>query len=387
MEIPFDGILTLLIFLVGIPALVLQLISATERRAVLKNQRLDVRSFLFRALLVLLIGITIQFFIAWPRKIEEQIANRDLIEQIIWLGVFGVLFVFALQVAKQIPEQYGRREKIIEKLTKEILRETQVKGRVAGVVYSDLAILGKNCDPGQEREMVVNAFKEIVKSVLSSSKYSGSSFEVLIDDLIHILVISPSPADLTNYDTAVEILSAILATGHRVDRDEDIRRSIHAISKLGQTLVTHFNSVERNHIILKGIDSLELAMSNSAMLTEVSQALFEIGSTAMEGDQIFVVAATMGKMSTLAENRSPLPVEFVADLCGLISYYWVKDGSRKRFAKIKFNEVEKYLPRNLIPTLTNARDHLITTMYFDEANNLSQMIKDIKSKPKPRRKK
>lgn len=64
MEIPFDGILTLLIFLVGIPALVLQLISPAERRATMKENRLDVRKFLMWAISVTAIGLFLEFVVA-----------------------------------------------------------------------------------------------------------------------------------------------------------------------------------------------------------------------------------------------------------------------------------------------------------------------------------
>ena len=96
MEIPFDWILTLLIFLVGIPALVLQLISATERRAVLKKERLDVKSFLLKALRTLFIGLVFQFGFA----VISEVCSFDqgislLVAQFMWLCIFVVLFYFA----------------------------------------------------------------------------------------------------------------------------------------------------------------------------------------------------------------------------------------------------------------------------------------------------
>jgi len=256
---------------------------------------------------------------------------------------------------------------------------------VGGGTFSDLSSLGKHCDPGQEREMVVVSFRDIVKNIISQSGYKGASFEMLVEDLVHMLASDPSPADLTNYDIAVETLSAILATSYKVERDEDLQRALHAVSKLGQSLVIHFKSVEKNHILLKSIDALELALARETMLTEVSQALFEIGSCALEEKQDFVTAATLDRLTAMAGNHAPLPVEFVADLCGLLSHYWVLDGSRKKFVQIKFSEVKKYLPQNYMPLLKDARNHLIQTMYFDEADKLAKMIKEVK--PKPRKKK
>jgi ACR3 family arsenite efflux pump ArsB len=129
MQIPFDAILTLLVFLVGIPALILQLISVAERRAVIKKEGLDVQSFLRKALAIILIGLFCQFlFMFLLEKCKDVI--RDFVEQFIWLCIFGALFYLVIKVSKQIPEQYGRREKIIEKLTQDTITESKRKGHI-----------------------------------------------------------------------------------------------------------------------------------------------------------------------------------------------------------------------------------------------------------------
>jgi len=391
MEIPFDGILTLLIFLVGIPALVLQLISAAERRAAVKKEGLDVRSSLTVALIVVVIGVLVQFWYAYSTNSSD---SKSIIQQAIWVGTFIPLIILVLRVAKTIPEQYGRREKIVEKLTREVLEELQSKARVGGGTFADLANLGKQCDPGQEREMVVNALKEIVKVVIAKPAYKGDSFETLTDELVHMLASDPEPKDLNNYDIAIKILSAILSAQPLSGTEDDKRRAIHAASKLGQTLIVNFKSVERDNIILEYIDSLELALPQREMLTEVSQALFEIGVCAVKEGHDFVFVAALDKMTALAEAYPPLPSEFVTDLLGLIAHYWVKEGSRTRLARDKFQEVRKFLGKPILPMLETAERHLVNTMYFDEADKLAHMAEDIrqeqaeknKSKRKSRRK-
>ncbi len=379
MEIPFDGILTLLIFLVGIPALILQLISATERNAVLKKGRLDVSYFLTRAFLVIGIGIFIQLLFVYLFGRGDSSLLQKSFEQILWLLIFIPLVIYAVQVSRQIPEQYGRREKIVEKLTQDVLVETEKKGRVAGGTFVDLANLGEHCDAGKEREMVVKAFAQIAKRMLASSRYKGESFETLIDDLVHMLASNPEAKDLDNYKTAVEILSTILSVNHSVDTDDDKRRAVHAISHLGRTLLINFESVERNNVILSYVDSLEFALVKPSMLTEVSQALFEIGVCAAQAGHDLVAVAALDKLTTLAGSKPPpLPVEFVSDMFGLLVHYWATDGSRKAYAKRKFDEMKQFLGRNKIQALKSAQLNLVTTMYFEEADKLTEMIEYLK---------
>jgi hypothetical protein len=390
MEIPFDGIITLLIFLVGVPALALQLISPTERRAAIVEVGSDVRIFLKNALLILVVGLVLQFIVAVSlRELEDYQIN--ILHQIIWLMIFAPSIYLVLRVALRVPEYYNRR---IEKLTTDAAEETLQKMRVGGRIFGELAYLGKKCDPGREREIVVNALRKIVAEVLVDPSYSGDTFEILINELEHILADNADPRDLSNFDIAIKILIAILSVP-QITFDIDRQRAIHAISKLGQTLIVHFKSVERDNIILDYIDSLELALLKREMLSEISQALFEIGVCAVRENHDFIFVAVLDKMTTFAGRYSPLPGEFVTDLLGLISHYWTGEGCRKKFAQVKFNQVKEFLQNPILRTLGNSRKHLISTMYFDEADKLAQMAEDIrreeekrkKRKGKPRRKK
>ncbi|NWG33733.1 MAG: hypothetical protein HXY42_04770 [Chloroflexi bacterium] len=386
MQIPFDGLLTLLIFLVGIPALILQLISSTERRAVLKNGRLDVRNFLRRALWIIGIGIVAEILFVNLLRLEPTL--QDTVSQLIWVIVFGSLFYLAWVISQQIPEQYGRREKIVERLTRDVLTESQKRMRVSGGTFTDLASLGKHCEAGQEREMVITAFMKIVKDVLSDPRYKGDSFEALIEELVHMLGSNPEAKDLYNYKIAEEILSAILAANSSTEADDDDRRAVHAISRLGRTLIVNFQSVEGDNVILSYVDALEFALARPHMLTEVSQALFEIGICAAQAGHDFVAVAALDKLTSLALRQpAPLPVEFVADLFGLLAHYRAKKNSRMAYANRKFAETKRFLGKNPVRELREAQNHLVKTLYFDQADQLGELIADIKPKAAPRPKK
>lgn len=379
MDIPFDALLTVLIFLVGIPALILQLISPAERHAALKKGRLDVRSFLKKALIFIAVGILVQLLLSIP-----PLGNTDMLQllrQLAWVILFGFLFALALDIAQKIPEQYGRREKIIETLTRDVLSELPKRKRlnVSGETFSDLANLGKHCEAGQERGMVTQALMEIVNAALVDSRYTGDSFETLIEELVHILAFNPEAKDLYNYRTALNILATILAANHSAETDDDKRRAVHAISHLGRTLIVNFKSVERDNVILAYVDALEFALPKSNMFTEVSQALFEIGVCAAQAEHDFVAVAALDKLTSLASRHSmPLPDEFVADMFGPLVRYWGMDGSRKEYAIRKFEETKKFLGKNKIQTLKKAQSHLVATMYFDEADKLGEMIRKLK---------
>ena len=382
MAIPFDGLITLLVFLVGVPALILQLISVAERRVVVKRERMDVSKFLFWALLFFFVGLSVEIWATLNKDVLGE-TNYNFIEQGTWVLTFAILFVLVLKVSKQIPEQYGQREKIVEKLSQVILKESKNKGHIGGTAFSDLANLGKQCDPGSEREMVVNAFKDLVQGIIGDKKYNGDSFEELIEELVHMLVSNPEPKDLCCYDTSIKILAAILSVPGPIDSDSDKQRTLHAISKLGRTLLEHFESVEADNIILDYVDSVEFAiLDGTKMLTEVSQTIFEIGVCATGAGQDFIAIAAIDKLTVLAENRSPLPDEFVADMLGLVAHLWVVEGSRQEFAALKLEEVKRLFPKSLPQTIDDARTHCLRTMYFNTADNLEAMKKGLRRRKK-----
>lgn len=375
MDIPFDGLLTLLIFLVGIPAIILQMISSAERRAVMKKQVLDVRNSLIWALVIIVFGFLLHFFLLFLTTGDWKQWGW----QLIWVILFAILFAQVLRVSKKIPEQYGRREKIIEKLVEQTQREADSKTlpRVGGEAFADLANLGKQCDAGPEREMVVDAFKVLVQHIISDKRYDGDSFEELIEELVHMLVSNPEQKDLCCYDTAIKVMSAILSVNGTITSDSDKRRVLHAISKLGRTLLEHFESVEADNIILDYVDSVEFAILDSAeMLTDVSQTLFEIGACASSAKQDFIAVATLDKMTVLAESKSPWPKEFTADILGLISHFWTMGGSRQEFAMQKLEEIERLLPEDALSAMGDASAHCRRTLYFDTADNLKKMSQE-----------
>ena len=381
MEIPFDGLLTLLIFLVGIPALILQMISSAERQAVLKRGSLDVKVFLAKAFFAMFVGLILQIFLVLIFDDEQK--TFPIVQQVVWLGLFLYLFYLVWQVSQEIPEQYGRREKIIEKIVEQTKNESIFKStpRIGGKAFSELANLGKQCDPGSEREMVINAFKDLVQEILSHNKYNGDSFEDLIEELIHMLVSNPEPKDLCCYDTAIKTLAAILSS--KMPLSNDKRHAIYAISKLGRTLIVHFKSLEADNIILDYVDTAELALLDDFdIVTEISQILFEIGICAIEENHDFIAVAALDKLTTLAENRSSLPDEFFADMLGLLSHFWVVGGSRKEYAEQKIKEVEELLPKGLTQSIKDARTHCLRTMHFETVDNLDQMKKDLGGRKK-----
>jgi hypothetical protein len=378
MEIPFDALLTLLIFLVGIPALILQLISTPERRVVVRRKRIDVNSFLRRASVIFAFGFGLQIIRIWYGKSYTNFNFDSLIEQGIWLATFIGLFSLVFIVSKQIPEQYGQREKIIESLANDVLKDAKKNGRIGGETFSDLASLGSQCEAGQEREMVISQFKDFVLTVLKDDNYTGESFEALIEELIYILTSKPEQQDLECYDLSIKMLAAILSKNTKNASDNDKRRSLNAISLLGRTLLEHFESVEADNLILDFVDTAEFAVLNGGnLLTDVSQTIFEIGECASAMRQDFIAVASLDKLSTLAISSTPMPDEFSVDLLGLISHLWVEGGSRKKYADQKLEAIQPYLTKDLVLAIRDAATHCYITLHFDTADKLGKMQEEL----------
>jgi len=145
-EIPFDAVTTLLMFLVGVPAIVLQTLPPEIRRVVAKRWGRLVAALSVPALLGVLLCV-------------GGVLARDLPEPLLtwtWSGILLVLALTGFLTIFSTLGRYGRRIAIVRSLAREAGRRIPTRGRLVEESLSDLVDLGRQSEPGREREMVLD---------------------------------------------------------------------------------------------------------------------------------------------------------------------------------------------------------------------------------------
>lgn len=379
-DIPFDGIITLFVFLIGIPALVFQLMDPEIRRVVLKRRNFWIETPLYVIGAIVIVAVSIVLHV-WLPTIKQGVVWVEWV----WSGMFLLLFVITAIVAIRVPYHYGRRENIVLVLKHEAVAYLKKKGHLPDLALSDLIDLAKQSDPGKDRELILSAFNDLVVDVCSHSGYQGDALETLINELVNILTSEPDPEDLRNFQSAAGIMTNIIAldgTNGQTIGLKDRQHAVRALSVLEQTILSHFTlSLGADYILMGYVQVLGLAADRfPVMATDVSQAFFEIGSLAIEKKQTLVAASTMEKLLSLGERNAPLQHELATDLLGLMAHFWTGGLSNKKFANERLAEIQSYLGESLQEKIEQAVLHSQKTMQFETADKLVKMAEELTPK-------
>lgn len=368
-EIPFDGIITLLVFLVGIPALVLQFMAPDVRRVTMEKVTFptEVRKWGVIALLIIIFFIIIAYIFT-P------------FQQVIWFVMFVLLVGIVAAATIQVQYRYGWREVVVTTLMRTVIEKLHKNsGHLDRGALERLIEVGKQSDSGPDREVVLKAMRDLTTQTCFYKEYKGDALEILIDGLVKMLATRPTAEDIPNYQIAVGILTTILSAGNADQENSliDQQHAVRALSALGQTFLEINLSVGTDHILMDYEEALGLAVSHHpAMLTDVTQSLLEVGAVALERQHFLFAVATFERLlSIIEENQSSS--EAVADLLGLTAHFWKAGDSSNDFAHRRLGRIKKIIKGSFPRALRQAKLHSQMTMRFDTADKLAQMAKDV----------
>jgi len=384
-DVPFDAIGSILLFLIGVPALVVQSIAPEVRNVVSKRWRhllLETGTPVVVALAAVCLGLLRHS--PWipgdalsvslgGAQLEIPLPERGAWT---WALVMAVLIATATYTALRIPQRYGRRSQIIRSLEREVFKN----GVLVEHSLEDLIALGRQSEAGQDKELVLQSLYRLATKMYALPAYRGDRLELLILGLTDILVSSAQPGNGQNFDTAAQILLHIARSAR--PPAADVLAAIQTIGALGQAVLAQVGPLNIRPTAMKYVQALWLAVNrHPANSTDVSQALFEIGVVAVRHDQMLVAMAALSNLLMLVQAQRPPPNELSSDALGLIAHFWVSGPTARAFAESKLNELRDQLGQPLEAALEAARRHCARTTQFHVADNLVQLIDDLQLAP------
>ncbi len=380
-DIPFDAIFTLLIFLIGIPALIFQFMTPEIRRIVLAPQRrcwlaVDVFLPMGAALLVSLAGIVTEFRFGDLSPYEHNLR---------WVYIFSALTFITLIIGIRIPMRYGRREAIVETLKREIKRSLKKQGYVAETAWEDLIDIGKNATLPQERKLVLDALHELAREIYHHPAYGGDGLESLIMGVVDIISQGGGAVSGENYQVAAAILQDVALNADEVHQAADLRRAIKAAGEIGRIALVKFDSgLEGDNIVMKFVEVLGLVLfhpAHSPLASDVTEALFDIGSLAFELDRPLIGMAALGKMTSLLSSANGFSAEQrneqLADTLGLLAHCWAKGDAHREIVHQRLAEIEAYLFAPLPQMFEMAYGYYLDRTKLETASKLTRMADEL----------
>ena len=365
-EVPYDALVTLLVFMVGVPAVVLQTLPPEIRRVTTKRwARLlaDLAAPAIFALAVSLAGVLA------PRLSVQ-------IERLTWSGVLGVLVLTALYTAFRILGRYGRRIAIVRSLEREVGARIRTNGRLREEPLADLVDLGRQSQPGREKEMVLEALRALTGRVMARPGYAGDGLEDLALGVLDIVIPLPLLRNAQNFSSAAAIFQDIVlryegpasAGGASPLKHADLISALRALSKLGRASI----SLENDAVPLQIVQAISAARTPRAAIF-VSQALFEVGMAALESEQILTGMSALEKMMMIIEARKPARGELVADALGLIAHFYAQGETGRAFAQARLDRLEGCLEQDMQTALSAAAAHCAQTTQFRTADRVREL--------------
>lgn len=365
---PFDATLTLLLFLIGVPALVSQTMPAEVRRAVTKRSLTLQRETLLFVVTAMMVVVG---SIAWRAYVDPEGDPGA-----VWLTMVLILFMLVALASLRAVQFYGRRDAIVQALNREVTRDLP-QGRLVEDSLADLIDLGTQSAPGQDKEVVLLALQTITDQLCSQQAYLGDRLETLVQGLVDMLTSGPTPWSPQNFGTAAYILQRIVIAFNVADgkgnlfRDVDLMHAVRALSKLGQAALT----MDDESVSMSFMQALVRTGNRHRHITTIiSQALYEVGIAALDKHEMLVAIAALDKLGTLVEARAPAEGELVADTLGLLAHFWVAGDTAQGYAARQLTELRSSLKDELPTALKNSQEHYRQRMRFQTADNLSQLI-------------
>ena len=372
-EVPFDGIITLLVFMVGVPAVVLQSLPAELRLVVTQRWGRLLRSVGIPVLAAFVVIITGEVLTG---------ENGFAAPRWVWTLVFVALFSLVVLIAFRIPRRYGRRDAVVRMLEEEVGQTIAREGRLVEDSLHDLVEVGKQSEPGRDKEWVLGALANLTERVCAHERYNGDALQDLVLGVLDIVLNARQGRSAQNFGTATNLLRTIV-TRYELSQDADFSQAdliaaIRALSRLGRAALGLENAT-----IALNIVQASGGIRADRTETLMSQSLFEVGIAALSAQQMLIGMAALAQLVNLVDSRRPAAGELVADTLGLLAHFWFAGETAKEYARVRLERVVDSLEKDLVSALDAAADHCAQTTQFRTADLLRRLRRDVEAVASP----
>jgi len=372
------GVISLLVFALGIPTLILQFAVPEELRTVSSRRLKWLRRI---SGVVSLIAASAALLFVWyihPCSLPLDVIVPDSYTQYhVWPSVLVTVVVVVILVVWFFQTEEYRRDVVIRSLQKRCVRSIRSRGILAERFLSDLIYLGQQGNAGREKHQVLKAFDELAALLQDRPQYVGDGLADLVYGIETTMMGGEKTGELGNFLQAAGVLERIIL---RLQKPEfsaapDTAIVLWTLERLGVASLDL--GPERAALaILQVVASAAEGQDEARQFA--SERLFGIGRSALTDGQHFLVAvAALSKLEALAERRTPLRGEVAADLLGLLAHFWASGRTARRHAKSVLERMEELFDPSLLDRIRAAIEHQYRTAKFDTADKLGEMLEDL----------
>ena len=300
----------------------------------------------------------------------------------VWPAIISGFVVLSTVTAFRIAHRYARRTAVVKRLEREAARSISRDGSLREDTLHDLIELGKYSPPGRDKEMVLQTLLNLTNRVCERESYDGDRLADVATGVLDVVLTTPIAGTNQNLGTAAEILKRILRAfdSHAtldVMVQVDLLHTMRAMSHLGRA------AVDIDSVAMALIQALGATGSRHPRTTvAASQALFEIGTRAVERSAMLVAMSSAELLTFMVESQresipGPVEGEVVADTLGLLAHFWTSGETGRDYATARLERVRDAMGISLSDALQKTTRHCAETTEFATADLVRQMSSEL----------
>lgn len=377
-------IVVLLIFVLGIPAILNRLELPEYLRRIRSRPLITATSMLFVfAIIYIVFALAFIWFIhPFYDPIYESLTD--------WFGalmITGALLLILVGWFLLNPMR-NRRKEIIRSRRDDFARLKKPYSKQKAIV--DLISIGEQSEPGLEKGLVIDALDEIIKRIQEDSTYSGVSVKGQDLDLairgIETITVGDGQhcGNYNNFQQAGEVLSDALFRLRATPSVPDAALIIGALRRLAINALKLEAEDETASIVTIVLQNIaDFAALPDADYSTATRAIFLVGFTvlAQEEEKKYLFSTiALSRLLALANGKrhSAINIEEGIFLLGLLAHFWARDKSRRKFARrVLSEEVETLFEGGIRNVLKRAAEIHEEQSRFDTADALIAMAEGL----------
>lgn len=323
-DLPVDAVITLLLYLIGAPALLVQYAESDVRQVLIHNLRGKLVQMGLPAFAGLLVCAVVLILLRRLSPASADLVAFGLLFSLLTLAVISSFLIFPL----------SRKHNVVENLGTKILRTIHKKGRPDEDDLKVLTAIGMESQPGDEKHWTIQALAKITQAVLTTAEYRGCQLDGPVESLRKVVLQGSKMASPENFLSALDLLRGIIKKYYDCQEkncqfsDADLAATYKLVSQMGQEAAAF--SIEG--IASACIDALEWpGIPNQA----ASQALSEIGMAAVQKNRIGTAMESLHILDAMIATVSePLEGgEVFYDYTGLLAAFWHHGSAGREMAR------------------------------------------------------
>jgi hypothetical protein len=362
----------MLVFAIGLPALITQLIVQEDIRQIVQRWH---TWFCVALCIPILIALLLFVWLLHPTGGEAPGSPAPTSSAAYDFGSnFAALLLTVIpffSLALFLLLRLYRREAIVGFLTKKLLGSFAAKGRFDRRSVQDLLYLGEKGAAGREKNLVLDAIKELVSAAAKSDKYRGDQLDEILHGLPVILANPERPGDDGNFGKAAHIL-------------EQVKEHL----PQGDHLSTRDQGTADSMLISLGKNAVRLQLANApftfVQFAELGEQdmLFEIGLGALRLHRFDLAVAALRQLEAMAATKGSLSAsddETTGYLLGLLAHFAMQGYSTCRQAEQGLADIKDSANPSLSACLESAVNFHYESLRFDTADHLVKLQSALKS--------